>query len=159
MAKTERMLKMLPDYKPIINAYKRQNETLDECYSYLSPATSVNINISSIIDKIITNAGRFCERYASDVLFDLNYINYIIKNYNPNQPEEYIICFGIRRDGVDGNSFLESRIKNDFHNNPWRISEYYRKILAVHIFFDEENSELHCILKDITHSFTLSDFN
>lgn len=149
---------MSPDYKPIINAYNRQKQTLDKCYSYLSPATSVNINISSIIDTVITNAGRFCERYASDILFDLNYINDIIKNYNPNQPEEYIICFGIRRDGVDGNEFLKSRLKNDFRNNLYRINEYYRKILAVHISFDEENSELCCTLKDITNCFISSDF-
>ena len=149
---------MLPDYKPIINAYKRQKKTLDECYSYLSPNTSVNINISSIIDAVIKNAGRFCERYASDILFDLNTLNDIIKNYDPTSPAEHIICFGIRKNGVDGNSFLESRIENDFRNNPYRISEYYRKILAVHIFFDKENSKLHCVLKDITDSFALSDF-
>lgn len=152
------MSKMLPDYKPIISACKRQNKTLDECCSYLSPNTSVNINISSIIDTVITNAGRFCERYASDILFDLNTLNDIIENYDPTSPAEHIICFGIRKNGVDGNSFLESRIKNDFRNNPYRISEYYRKILAVHVFFDEENSELYCILKDITDSFALSDF-
>lgn len=149
---------MLPYYKPIVNAYKRQNQILNECYSYLSPATSVNINISSIIDTIITNTGRFCERYASDVLFDLNHMNDIIKNYNPNYPEEHIVCFGIRRDGVDGYEFLKSRLKNDFCSNPYRINEYYRKILAVHIHFDEENSELYCTLKDITNCFTSSDF-
>lgn len=149
---------MLPYYKPIVNAYKRQKQTLDECHSYLSPATYVNINISSIIDTIITNTGRFCERYASDVLFDLNYMNDIIKNYNPNYPEEYIVCFGIRRDGVDGYEFLKSRLQNDFCSNPYRINEYYRKILAVHIHFDEENSELYCTLKDITNCFISSDF-
>lgn len=151
----------MTDYKPITNAYNRQTKILDECHAYIPQSSPISINMQPITDILITTAGRFCEHNVSDILVDLKTMSDIIKSYDQNSSKEHIICFGIRKDGVDGNEFLRQRIENDLQNNLFRIKLYYRKILAVNIYTDKTNHlgcELNCVLKDITDSFTLSDF-
>ena len=84
------------------------------------------INMSSIYTKLIQEAGRFCDAYASDLLYDINAIEECIERQKSTT--KYI---AFRRHGVDGNSFIEVR-------TPYEIAEY-RAIYQVDIEFSDDN--------------------
>lgn len=75
------------------------------------------INYSSILTKLIQEAGRWCEQYASDL--------FILWNCNLEVPltngiiETKTLVFAFRESGVDGNSWYEN------HKDE---SSYYRAI-------------------------------
>lgn len=84
------------------------------------------INMSSIYTKLIQEAGRFCDAYASDLLYDINTIEaYIEKQKSTTR---YI---AFRRHGVDGNSSIEVK-------TTYEIAEY-RAIYQVDIEFSDDN--------------------
>lgn len=66
-----------------------------------------NLNISSIFSELIQAAGMGCENYASDLFYDLTAIDSDIKNGVEN-----VRYIGIRSYGVDGNTFMRSRLDN-----------------------------------------------
>lgn len=65
----------------------------------------VDINTSSIYSELIQAAGMGCERFSSDLLYDIKDINSNIENMTDG-----IFFIGIRADGVDGNGFIKSRL-------------------------------------------------
>lgn len=96
-----------------------------------------SINMSTIMDKLIQDAGRFCIRYASDLLID---IDAIIKAVNdPSANDVYGI--GIRENGVDGNSYITSNLLGRLN------SDYYRCIYGISITHD--NDEVRVEMRDI----------
>lgn len=105
-------------------------------------------NLYSITDKLIADVGRYCESYGSDLLITLNSLKQALTNENI---ETRFFVFGIRRHGVDGIAYLESRI----NENPQILNhDYYRAIYAVQITsqtneFTKE-PELNIELKNIT---------
>ncbi len=123
------------------------------------------INISSILNYLIHNVGRFCESYAGDMLYELKYIHQLISAHPVEPGEDSIIVFGIRRNGVDGTGFLMSRLKNDCwdHYSHYLYPERdYRKILAVRIstvadhsngYLLPENGDTEVELRDLTDAF------
>ena len=68
------------------------------------------LNYSSILTRLIQEAGRWCKRYASDLFIDWYYLINDIKN---NAVEDRTLLFGFREDGVDGNRFVCSRYTQD----------------------------------------------
>ena len=97
-----------------------------------------------ITNKLIEFVGRFCESYQSDMLVTWNSIINKIKT-----DSDGIYCFGIRRNGVDGNSFLFQRFRD---GHPSAMTEFYRKILAVEFHKTKEYNEdvVNIQLKDVT---------
>lgn len=68
---------------------------------------ATNINFSDIFTELIQAAGMTCEYYASDLYYTLTAIEKIIKNF-----ENDVLYIGIRDSGVDGNTFIKSRLEN-----------------------------------------------
>ena len=84
------------------------------------------INYSSILTKLIQEAGRWCERYASDL--------FILWNCNLEAPltngiiETKTLVFAFRESGVDGNSWYENH--KDEPN-------YYRAVWFLNVIVDD----------------------
>lgn len=68
---------------------------------------TTNINYSDIFTELIQATGMGCEYYASDLFYDLMEIHKTIKNL-----DNKVFYIGIRDSGVDGNSFIKSRLEN-----------------------------------------------
>ena len=100
-----------------------QKEIVSTGYIYDGKTT---INMSSIYTKLIQEAGRFCDAYASDLLYDINTIESYIEHQKSTT--RYI---AFRRHGVDGNNSIKVR-------TPYEIAEY-RAIYQVDIEFSDDN--------------------
>ena len=75
----------------------------------------LNITLPELITLLIQNTGRFVERYASDLLINLRSLDvYLDHTQYSERKDEDVIMFGLRMDGVDGNSFVLSRLGYDF---------------------------------------------
>ena len=69
-----------------------------------------SINLSGILDRLIKIAARVCEYFASDLFIDWKFnVDANMKNYDFDGGK---ILFGFRDSGVDGNSYVLSRINN-----------------------------------------------
>lgn len=102
-------------YKPIVDDGRR---------GYYSG--KYEVNYSSILTRLIQEAGRFCERFASDLFIDWESVVRWIDN--ADKGDEIVFLFGFRQDGVDGNSFILSRYNNGCYSCPekeyrsmWRL--------------------------------------
>ena len=84
------------------------------------------INYSSILTKLIQEAGRWCKHYASDL--------FILWNCNIEKPlangiiETKTLVFAFRESGVDGNSWYEN------HEDK---SNYYRAVWFLDVVVDD----------------------
>lgn len=118
-----------------------------------------NINISDIQDAVIRDTGRFTERYAGDVLYDLRTLDRLVSKHRVEPDEDSIVPFAIRRDGVDGTAFLMSRLQNECLDrisgfvNPLRC---YRRILAARVI-TAPDGYVSVFLRDLTDSFLRMD--
>ena len=115
------------------NAVMRELEceryVIDELFSY----PEVTINTSGIFDHYIENAGLFCRHYASDVLVDIDHINYYLKTFcETRNMESEQFYSGFRNLGVDGETYIRTRLENpEVYGDFW---ETYNLIL----FLDAE---------------------
>lgn len=129
-----------------------------------------DMNISSILTRIIQETGRFAERFASDVLYDIDTIRVLCENtYSLEEDIDEVFGLGIRQSGVDGNNFLLSRLESSVRGpkSGYVFPEHiYRKILAVRVQVSVERSEdgyalgrprVMCELKDISNRFSHLD--
>lgn len=126
-----------------------------ECIATASGDIGV-VNLANIQTILIQNAGRFCEHYASDVLYDIIAISdeATIPKAKENDTEELIFTFGIRQQGVDGNGYITARLKDT--SNPYKLlRDYYRKILAVKMIKTKDN--IWCGIKDITKNINVDN--
>lgn len=120
------------------------------------PDTQTEINASEIQTLLIQLTGRFCEHYASDLLCTLTDLDPFLSVHGlPDQDDRWVIGIGLRDSGVDGNTFLLSRLKETRcglydYVHP---SMVYRKILCLDIQ-DTAGSDAsrRILLKDLTHS-------
>lgn len=85
------------------------------------------INMSSIYTKLIQEAGRYCDFYASDLLYDINKIHKII-----HSGESGTVHIGFRDNGVDGNEYISVR-------EPDEIDSVYHAIYRVEIKQTEDD--------------------
>lgn len=95
-----------------------------------------NINTSDIFSELIQAAGMGCERFSSDIIYDINDITYAINN-----GDNEVFYIGIRTDGVDGTSFMRVRLdKRNAEYSPNRYIKIYRIAVAT----DGENMTVLC---------------
>lgn len=80
--------------------------------------------LSDIYSKLIELTGRYCEHFASDLLYDLQDVASFTEPCEISKPNRWVLGFGFRECGVDGNSFLEHRLKDSYD---------YRRIVALNI--------------------------
>lgn len=91
-----------------------------------------SINVSSILSKLITEAGRWCEDYASDVLFYIDDLKKLFrqKPVTGDGMENVVIIMGMRQNGVDhGGTVTEYFAKHPFDGD----SYYYRALWALRV--------------------------
>ena len=78
-------------------------------------------NFSSEWSRLINEAGRWCESYASDILIDFESIReYLNSLANGETMESREFWFGFRQMGVDGLSFIESRTEREYASHVYR---------------------------------------
>ena len=71
-------------------------------------------NFSTEWSRLINEAGRWCESYASDILIDFETIEaYLGQLANGEESEGREFWFGFRQSGVDGLSFIRSRTERE----------------------------------------------
>lgn len=121
-----------------------------------------SINITSILTRIIQDAGRFCERYASDILYEIKNLQTLCDMYDLEEPIDEIITFGLRENGSDHNAYIMNQLANSRQGSPYAsATPYYRRVLAVHcrVYRDPDYSTpcVECELRDITHKFLTID--
>ena len=103
-------------------------------------------NISRIFDHYIKNAGS-CIHYNSDVLFDIDNINEYLKSLASPKHRPYMQFYsGFRILGVDGESFIETRLESpEIYGGFW---EEYDSILCLDA--KEEEGTIQLTLYEIT---------
>lgn len=80
-----------------------------------------NCNFSSEWSRLINEAGRWCESYASDILIDFESIKaYLERLKNGEESEGREFWFGFRQSGVDGLSFIRSRTEREYASHVYR---------------------------------------
>lgn len=76
-------------------------------YATLTPYGKWSANMSTIYSKLITDTGRFCEHYASDIFIDLQSVERYIQQ---GSLENKTWLFGIRSSGVDHTEVVLNKI-------------------------------------------------
>ena len=82
-----------------------------------------SINYSSILTRLIQEAGRFCEHYASDLFIDWETVMDAI---NCADEIDRTFLFGFRQYGVDGNSFVFSRYNSNGNKARYNYRSMWR---------------------------------
>lgn len=93
--------------------------------------TREGINTSSILTKLIQEAGRWCENYASDLFWDWKEIEEVLCD---RDVETCNYLFGFRRSGVDGQRAVLQQ-KN-------YLSYEYRSLWNLQIVCDDEDVDM-----------------
>ena len=89
-----------------------------------------NCNFSSEWSRLINEAGRWCESYASDILIDFQSIKaYLERLKNGEESEGREFWFGFRQMGVDGLSFIQSRTEREYASHVYRAVWRWRFIV------------------------------
>ena len=104
---------------------------------YVSSCSGVyEVNYSSILTRLIQEAGRFCEQFASDLFIDWKSIE---KQIDCADVLDLVFLFGFRQSGVDGNSFILSR----YNSGAYRCPEAeYRSMWRLDITADGDEIEM-----------------
>lgn len=110
-------------------------KSIEEIGTWSTFSNKWDINYSSILTELIYNAGRWCERFASDLFISWKTVENYLENKKDNSPESKSFLFGFRQSGVDHDTFILSR----FNQNEY--TEEYRTIYRLDIEFtiDEKN--------------------
>ena len=91
---------------------------------------SQNCKFSSEWSRLINEAGRWCESYASDILIDFESIKaYLERLKNGEESEGREFWFGFRQMGVDGLSFIQSRTEREYASHVYRAVWRWRFIV------------------------------
>lgn len=122
---------------------KDVNETIET----MGQARNTDINLSSILDRLIHSAGRFAVRYSSDLFITwssvINFIEKIPK-------EDTVFVFAVRKNGVDSNDFFSINIAKE-------ASSYYREVFFLKVSKTDEYGNITVVLKNMTDAINLSD--
>ena len=99
--------------RPVTDAIRNENILAEDCARVYTGIANENveINASDIQTKLIQITGRFCERYASDLICTLSDLDPFLHHICIDKSDRWTIAVGIRESGVDGNLFLLSRLK------------------------------------------------
>jgi hypothetical protein len=82
------------------------------------------INYSGILSRLIQEAGRFCESFASDLFIDWKTVEEEIESMKDGGAVSFL--FGFRQMGVDHAAFVLARYENNTHaeheyRSMWRL--------------------------------------
>lgn len=111
------------------------SETSAQCVEKApySAEKKLDANLSSEFTELIRQAAR-CNRYASDLIYGIEDINEKMETWTG---EKTLFVFGFRRDGVDGNSFVLSRVNNEC-KSVYDLHKLYFAIYFMEVKEDEE---------------------
>lgn len=124
------------------------------------------MNVTSILTAAMQIAGRFAERYVSDLLYELDRIRTLVGDgYVLDRDFDEIIVMAVRKDGVDGESFFLSRLEKTLHPmgfqaKPWEMytspETIYRRVLGCRVWAESPRygspGRMGCELRDLTNS-------
>ena len=87
-----------------------------------------SVNDSDILTRLIQEAGRFCEHYASDLFIDYMSVREYIENTVGELHSEpaATFLFGFRENCVDGNEYILSHYSNDGKNARYAYRSMWR---------------------------------
>ena len=107
----------LAELKAMIAERKTVEITEENTISVYPTGVSNNLNMSDINTLLVKQAAKHCRHYASDVVIDINSMERKILELaegaikrEVTAPVTEIIYFGFRDMGVDGTTFVRSRI-------------------------------------------------
>ena len=104
-------------------------------------------NFSTEWSRLICEAGRWCESYASDILIDFESIKaYLERLKNGEESEGREFWFGFRQMGVDGLSFIQSRTEREYASHVYRAVWRWRFIVEERRYGLDVVSELEKLL-------------
>lgn len=113
----------IKDFQFNTYAYK----TIEETGRFNRNAMKYEINDSSILTKLIQEAGRWCEHYASDLFLNWQEVQRFLENAVPGEHEVFL--FGFRQMGVDHDSFVINR----FNEMDYYAKGEYRSLWRLNI--------------------------
>lgn len=121
------------------------SETSAQCIQKYGSWTEkrMETNLSSEFSELIRQAAR-CNRYGSDLIYDINNVNDAMETWTG---EKTLFVFGFRRDGVDGNSFVLSRVNNEC-KEIYNIHNLYFAIYFVEVKEDEGYTDFYKVVTD-----------
>lgn len=102
-------------------AYKPITTT---AYSFTSRRPS--INDSDILTALIQAAGRYCERYASDLFITWDSVRDSLEKIENGDGNAETFLFGFRENGVDHNAYILSRYNQDSRFARYEYRAMYR---------------------------------
>ena len=106
-----------------------------------------NRNFSREWSRLICEAGRRRESYASDILIDFESIKaYLERLKNGEESEGREFWFGFRQMGVDGLSFIQSRTEREYASHVYRAVWRWRFIVEERRYGSYVVSELEKLL-------------
>ena len=133
-------MKTAQDFK--VNDYAYGRDTITDKGERHYRTGKWEVNYSDILTRLIQEAGRFCERYASDLFISWESVLHWIDEAGDDEKE--IFLFGFRQNGVDHNNFILSRYESGMYKHPeleyrslWRLdvetteNEYGTKIIRL----------------------------
>lgn len=143
-----------PTWRTLLAAFDAQSDVLAREGPY-----SGKLNPSAIVTKIIQDTGRFAERFASDAVYGIeDILDFSEADAVPCQGFDALICFGIRRDGVDHDNWIMSRLMDGMSPRPNGYiypTKDYRRVLIARA--EVRGRERTLTLKDVTDKFIRID--
>lgn len=132
----------LEDLKAMIAEHKAVEITEENVLSYYPTGVCNNLNMSDINSLLIKQAAKHCQHYASDVVIDINSMEQKILELagkaikgEVTAPVMECVFFGFRDMGVDGTTFVRSRIGDA--ESYGKIGECYKALYVAEISVGE----------------------
>lgn len=125
-----------------INSFKKIDMQISITAGGQIVSGETSINYSSILTKLIQEAGRWCKAYASD-LFIL--WNTVIKTLESGQAEDASYLFGFYENGVDN----AQSIINQYQSIGYMAGLRYRAIWRLDVTVNEETRLLEMTLYEV----------
>ena len=91
------------------------------------------INCSSALTRLIQEAGRFCENYASDLFIHWDRVRNAVDKMTADDVARVSFLLGFRRDGVDNEGYILSHF-----SQPGATRDHYRSLWRIDISADGE---------------------
>lgn len=149
------------DYASLTKAFEKADKVLADASGavYLHSQLYDTINLSGISDILIRDCGRFAEAHSSDFLIDWDTVKDLLKPHEVCEKEYHVVCFGIRKNGVDHNDYIISTLRRGFRKRGDYVypDYFYRRILALGLTMTPPGEgrsgiDIKAELKDITSS-------
>ena len=107
--------------------FEKMQPAFQETYTAQLLSDGLSVNMSDIYSTLIKEAAR-CNSYNSDVVYDINYIHDKLKEYRGGNFEPIFV--GFRKYGVDGTSYILSRMED--YSSPYLcLSREYFVVYSV----------------------------